>query len=46
MPGQVQAGTSFKNRFGRGSVASASEDKLKKLLRDTPMPELFDLRDV
>lgn len=43
--GSVQAGTSFRNRFGTGSVASASETKLKRLLRDTPMPEFFDLRD-
>lgn len=46
MAGAVQAGTSFRNKFGTGSVASESENRFKRLMRNATLPKLFDVSDV
>lgn len=36
-PGQIQSGTKFQNTYGTGSVSSESENRLKRLMRQSRM---------
>lgn len=46
MAGKVLPGTSVTTSYGTASVASASENRLKRLMRRTALPEMYDLSDV